>query len=971
MTTNSVSALLENITNYQYNPAGIQSTILQVLSDITDGTVTIVDPTNPFVFCLESAAVMTSAFLAKDETSTRKRYALCAQTPSDLYLHMSDKDYINRFATPSKTKFSILIPKQELLDALVEDPATGIKKIVIPRNTYFTISNTIFSIQYPVEIRQLVHGGLQIVYDTDIVSPLQSLTTNEIQFEYRKNTDNEYIYFELDVFQFDIITNTSSVNSAVDFKIDVDITDQYYYTRVYYENTDGTWTEMKTTHSDQVYDINTPTAVITVVDKRVTIRIPQIYTGTGIINTNVRVDVYETKGDINMILWEYKINAFSANWLAIDNNDNTKYVAPLGTIKTIIIYSDSTVSGGSNGVSFDTLRTQVIEGAVGDVSIPITNAQLDNNSPVSGYTIVKNIDNITNRVFLATRDTPLPVDDNLYTPAGASIETISTTIDKLITNSTVIDNTTSITITQKTIYQNIEGVITIVTDDELSILNGLTNDSKATLITANNYLYTPFHYVIDLTTDEMSVRPYYLDNPEIITKLFVDENDTTLIQVNTGNYVVGLSDTGYYIEITTSSETAYKGLADNDVFVQLAFTPTGESDKAYLNGVLQSINSDKERVYRFDLSTNYNVDSDGNIYFKKFCMYNDEPRLTKTSLITDFDIIYSTVSAKSAVWATSPIDNNIGAFLLPDNTYAITQEKLRVRFGYSLDTLWARARTVISSVEYKKWQANVPRYYEADIYKTDENGSAITLDANNNVVMTLLHAKGDPVLNEDGSPSYLHEIGDIVLDSNNNPIVANTRGLTRLLDIMLIEGAYWFATETSTVEYRNLITNTIVGWLTTDLETISKSLLDQSNIYFHPNSTLGYIDVLVDNGLTKKIFAGQTLKVVLSVPTYVYNDSALKNTLSKTTINTIYSLLKKQLISNDIITSELRKQYGDDVISVQVTGLGGISNNYSVMTVINDSERCSIRKRLTVTDDNKLMVEEDIDISFVKYSVDQ
>ena len=136
----AVSTLMANITNYQYNPVAIQSAIMQTLSDVTNGNIQIVDPSNPFVFCLEAAAVLTSAFMMKNEANTRKQYPYAAQTPEDLYLHMSDVDYVNRFALPSSTTFSLLLPVTEVLNKMVLDPITGIKKLVIPRNSYITIT---------------------------------------------------------------------------------------------------------------------------------------------------------------------------------------------------------------------------------------------------------------------------------------------------------------------------------------------------------------------------------------------------------------------------------------------------------------------------------------------------------------------------------------------------------------------------------------------------------------------------------------------------------------------------------------------------------------------------------------------------------------------------------------------------------------------------------------------------------------
>ena len=70
-----VDTLIADVTNYQYNPAAIQTAVLQKLTDATNGTLSVVDPSNPFIFCLESAAVLTAAACIKNEANTRKQCA--------------------------------------------------------------------------------------------------------------------------------------------------------------------------------------------------------------------------------------------------------------------------------------------------------------------------------------------------------------------------------------------------------------------------------------------------------------------------------------------------------------------------------------------------------------------------------------------------------------------------------------------------------------------------------------------------------------------------------------------------------------------------------------------------------------------------------------------------------------------------------------------------------------------------------
>lgn len=961
----AVNELISDVVLYQYNPSGIQRAALRKLTEATNGEIEVVDPTNPFVFCLEAAACMTAGYMIKNEASNRKQYAIAAQDSEDLYYHMSDKDYIDRFAVPSRTTFTLTFPVTELVDRMVDDTLNGIRKIVIPRNTFFTVAGTVFSLQYPIEIRQLAHGGLQVLFDASTSSPLQTLETNFINHQIISQATGDYLVFEVDVQQFSILSQKGTLNAATDFKVSITLDDQFYYARVYVEDSSGYWAEIKTTHSDQIYDPKSPTAVLRVIDKTVTVIIPQIYTSTSLLNRAIRMDIYQTKGPLEMILWEYPVDAFTATWQAYDKADNTIFSAPLSAFRNIMIYSDKVVTGGQNALSFEELRTRVITNAMSAPDIPITNVQIENVLTKQGYQVIKNIDSITNRIFVATKEMPTPT-VGLTTPASASIETVSFTLNDARHISTNIDNDFSVTLTPKTLYKNVNGVTSMVPAEEIDWLMALPADKRAYAVTTGGYLYTPFHYVLDTSTEEFDSRPYYLDDPVIDTKIFVSENDTTMLQVGAAIYGVVRTNTGYMIQIVLNSSDAFKALDDSQVYVQLAFVPYGEKDRAYLNGVFAGLSDSGERIYNFDLSTNFYLDSNHQLMLEKFLMYSTEPRLSAADLLTDFDLLIATTAQMPTTWRYANVDSVLGRFLLPPNTVGITHEKLRVRFGYALETLWARARSVITEVDYKTYAEDVPRVYEEDIYARDDLGSAISFDEAGNPVMTLLHAKGDPVLDSEGNVIYQYRRGDIMYDDQQQPIPVDARDLLRQTDIMMIEGAYWFATDLSSIKYRTTLTLTVVDWIMNDLAKLSGKLLEQTRVYFYPKTTLGAINVVVEDGLTKKITAAQAFNVTLYVSDIVYNNTSLKEKISSTTISALAEQLKKTTVTLDGIIEALRQRYGTDVISVQVEGLGGVEKLQAI-TVVDASDRCSLRKRLTAQPDGSMQLEEDVTITFLPH----
>lgn len=965
-----VSNLLDSISLYKYNPSNIQRVVLDHLRAITNGEVDIVDPTNPFVFLLEASAVNTASYMIENFANTRKQYPNAAQTPDDVYLHMSDKDFIDRFSTPAITKFSIMMQKDDLISKMVYDPGTLGKKVTIARNTEFIIAETTFSLQYPINIKQLAHGGLIISYDAEIISPLQTLQTSNIDYDIRTDsTGLEWIYFEFEVYQFKVNSITVPVSGSINFIQEVDLTDNFYYARVYTQNNinSDTWDEIYTTHTDQVYNNATPTAVLKVAGQVLTVSIPQIYINTNLIRSTLRIDVYETKGEITMVMENYPISAFSNKIKSIDETrDATVWTAAMVGIN-FIAYSTKVVSGGTQPLSFEKLKEKVIMNSIGTHNLPITNIQIESSLEKQGYQVVKNVDVITNRVFLATKPLPIPFDEKLITAGSASIETLVISMKEAIKQEGVKDNGLRITFTPDIIYTNNSGIINIFPKTQVNTLLNMSADNIATKVTNSNFLYSPFHYVMDSSKEEFELRPYYLDKPEIQTIRFISQNETTGYQINTQSFSIDRTPNGFKLTIATKSNKDFINLNDSNIFVQLSFIPVNEVARAFINGSLINKTADGERIFEFEINTNYDIDSNDNIIFNSLMMFTTDQKLTASSLLNTFDILYCTNDVSLSSWVPSNGDNYLGRFLLPPQTVNITHESIRINFGYSLKTLWARSRSVVASAPFVKYTEDIPWIYENDVFAKDPiTGAAFSFDAEGKVQYNILHTKGDPVLDSDFKQVMKHYAGEVKLDSFGKPIPTDVLLITRQVDLMFIEGAYFFATDSAAAKYRNDMVNTIVDWLTIDLTVMGGSLLEQTRLYFYPKKSMGRIAVVINDGKVTTVEAGQAFNVELYVKQEIYKNSDLRNVLSKDTIKTIDSLLKQPTISISEITAALRLRYGNDVVSVKVSGLGGVLN-LETLTVMNESDRCSIRKKLVKLPDGKLIVQEDIECTFINF----
>lgn len=970
-TNTSIKTVIDQVALYKNNPAGIKRVVYDHLRNILDEKVDIVDPTTPFTSLMESACVLTSAFMVEHEAGLRKQYASLAQTEDDLYYHMSDKDYIDRFASPAMTRFNLLIDLEELKEKLVLDPNTGIKKVVIPRNSEFVINDVVFSLQYPIEIKQLTHGGFQVVYDTTVTSPLQSLTTNVVDWSIRTVSVNQQqmMHLEFDVYQFSIVSYKGDLISSSGYKKKLSYKDQYYYCRVYYKNsqTNNEWTEMYTTHTDQVYDNNKPTAVLKVYYNSVEVMIPQVYFTSNLVSGGIRVDIFQTKGPVNMILENFKPSSFTANFILIDKDEVTEEISAFRSIQSVFPYASKTVSGGKDAIEFATLRERVIKNSIGAKDLPITNVQIETSLENSGFDIVKNVDVITNRQFLATKLLPKPFDEKLITAASASIETLIGSMDQIRVHSKVKDNGNRITIVPEMIFENNNGIISIVSANDEQALSSLDPDVLAKTVNERNFLYTPFHYVLDTTSSSFSVRPYYLDNPTAVSCQFVSQNDTTQLQVNTGTYKLVKTTEGFKLYVEVVSNQNYKDLDDSLVHVQLSFVPHGESNQAYLNGRLIGLTDEGERLFEFDIGSRFDIDKDDLIVLNSFNILSAGTYDLSSALDNTFQLYYSTSALMDASWVSRSEDSELGLYLLPSRIAFITKENIELKFGYALKNLWASARSIPAVSAYQTYDHNMPAVYDDDVYAIDTTtGSIFSFDASGNIVYNLLHAKGDPILDAQGMPVYKYRIGDTIRDSDNNPVPVSENSVVRQFDIMFIEGCYYFATDVASVVYKDSIVSTIVDWIIVDLYTLSQQLLEQTELFYYPKMTMGSIRIMNDKGVVSSIEANQSFIVNLYVSETTYENEDLRNELKISTINTIDNHLKGSTISVSTLTSLLKDVYSTDVIAFNVSGFGP-NQDIQMLTVLNEGERFAIKKKLSAQADGKLIVTEAVEVNFTQH----
>jgi hypothetical protein len=970
-----LSSLMANITQYRYNPSNIQRVILSHLSDVTNGVVDIVDPTNPFIFLLEASSVCTAAAITENDLNTQRQYPALANSIDDIYLHMSDVDYINRFASPSDTIFSMLIQLNSLKENMVDSPSEECAKVTIPRNTFFTVNGMVFSLQYPIDIKVFYNGAIQIEYVADVISPLQALTTNIIDHTTRTDPNGlVWLYFDLPITQFNLNTQQFSVMASTYFSDNIAFTDQYYYCRAYYKNSNSTgWVEMLTTHTEQVFDYRTPTMVLKVLGKTLNVSIPQVYINANQVDGDVRIDVYTTKGELNVNMINFSMNSFKTSLYAVDEyKDTSAYTAAMNNV-AMIAYCDKLLAGGGDGLTFEQLRAQVISNSTGPRTLPITNQQLISSVNNYGFSIVKDVDVVTNRIFLATKPLPAPSNPKLITAATLSIDTLINTFEQLSTLSTIKNNGTRLTITPDTLYLSNNGIITVYPDNLTKAIFAMLPSDKVSIVNKNKFIFSPFHYVLDNTSDEFITRAYYLNSPIANGLSFISQNPTALAVVNTASYGLVRIDNGYKLTIITKSDDMYKSINDANKNVQLAFIPTGETVRAYVNGTLLNKTGSGESIFEFELDTNFDIDNLDNLYFTNFKMFNTSDILSDTPLKNKFEIFYTTNSVP-VNFRPDNASTELGLFMLPANSIAITKEVVDLTLGLTLSDLWTNSRSVVNYNSYQTYSEDVPLYYAKDVYKIDPTTNSIfsfttpTEDGATQITYNILNHAGDPVLNPDGTQVYSHRAGDVMLDDSGNPIPSSGANTLRHVDMLFLDGVYYFTTDPAYRAYIKEVADVLSGYITVDLVNITNTLLEQTRIYYYAKRELGLVKVLNKDSITTTIESSQSFVVNYYVSSSVYGDINIRNNIINKTVNILNSAVAGTTIAISDVIDTLKATFGTGVIAVSVTGLGGKAN-YDVVTLVNDQDALSLNKILVELNDGSLIAVEDVTVNFYDHSL--
>lgn len=969
--------LMERLTLYKNNPGLIINALYDGLFTLSDGEFETLSVNSPFDFLMESAAMTAATLQDSHAMSYRKQYPRLATQYSDLYNHMFDDHYIGRFATPGKAKFDISFKLNELLAQLDITEENGISKLIFPRNSVILAKDYAFTFLYPVVITRLAHGGIQVLYDTSEPDPVQPLESNILDWDYTTLNNEDYLRIRPWLYQVKLTTYTDTLTQNYGYTKIYHLKDKFVHCRVYQIDQMGIEHELKTTHSDLVYDASEVTARLTYLENQLRVHIPPIYFNKGMTEWTIRVEIYTSLGNVEEPINEASTDSFTYQWDKLnDFQTDLSLVAPVEELSRPIILARSMLQGGTDGETFEETRDRVIN-FTSYAKIAITPAQLKRALSVNGYDLLKSRDTITSRSYYATRPLPVSRYDNFTTGAAASMETIRTSLAELAKHPHVRDNKRRLTITPQALFKSTAGIVSLVYPDQTPDVNNLGMESYVGEINKLEYMYTPFYYVCDTTKNEFDLRAYYLDRPKVENPIFIANNGSSQMSVSSDEIVIlrysDRNGEGYKIRVKTRSTDNYKQLDPEHLFCQLAISPLGE-EKTYasINGKVLGIVEDEDSettdvVFEFTIKTDWDITAQHGLICKDFYMFINEPRKFEFPLSCRLNFIYGVQNVQVKDYSPNAVDKMVNKEILnSDNIVAITHDAIQCEFGVHLDNFWSNGIAVQGQLKYKRYENDVPRVYTQNVYEIDEDGVFIV----ENDQLKIKHRIGDPVLDENQKPILKHHKGDVMMGTDGMPVLEDNGGrdLIRMLDILMIDGIYYFATDENDMNYRNDLGETLKDYITNDLKAISDRLLENTRLYFYPKRTMGEARVLVDHGAEIQIPMRLSFKVTYFLNEATYNDFDLRNAITSMTHEVINQHLERERVSRSDIIADLKAKAGEGVLGIDVDKFGP-NKDLTVFTAKDGSMRTSVKRLIRLQADKTLKVIEDIDVSFVKHDI--
>lgn len=956
----------KSLIDYAHNPDAMASILLSRISAASvDGvSYQLTNPTDPVAVLAEMATMMGHATIEANRQHMPIFYPAMARDFDDLYRHMSDGDMLDVFAQPSTAVMQYIISYDSLINKAEPKDGKGIRKLTIPRDSQVVVAGYTFTQQYPIELRVLPYGSVQAYIDSknkNPTNPLPDVFLN-CQVTTLPNTDIKILVVDVPMMQYAIATHHNSLVADLGWEGIYTYKNHFYTARVWnFKN--GGWVELPTKYSKVGYDRTKPTAVIKVDRNTVKVSIPEIYIKSGMVTGDIRVDIYDTLGPINVNLGGYSIDDYTINMRDFNKETENIYQLPLKNFELFGAMCSGYATGGRAQLPFDVLKERIINNAIGVKSLPISEKQLINEYQKSGISLEKVIDYVTNRVYHASSDAPASTIPEVSSPIG-TLNGMAV-LDRLTLEqaSSVIQHGQRFTITPDTVYKN---------DGSFKIDVNMTNSHKllpkrdlVALANQGGYYFSPFHYVLDLNNESVDVRPYWISTPKVVNRRFIDHNETLGLDVYTQAYSITKFERGYKIQTRTKSEKPYQDLRDDQLFAQLSFNLTADDrSTAYVNGTIVD-RQDDERVWEFIIETTLDIDRNDELIVNNFRVIADGPVAVPIPLDVTLNLFYGTVDYYPNGYRRSLMDEIV---VSPTrDAKAITHETLGVLLGKSLKLLWTASRPINDTINYERYEDTVYKTWEVNIVKMNGKYPEYEIidlpGGGKDVRVVYEHRVGELMLDENGEKIIKHRPGDVVYASNNKPVIANPRSIMYQFALSAFDAKYLFSDTRATKTYLVEVVESIVNMVTVTLVETSKQLLDETKIRYKPKTTIGHVEILRDDGSKDYIPSDMVFRLRTFLTAANRSNVELIKKVNDTIRRELANYLKEnRTISLSDMAEYIKASISGVTITIEFEKMGPEAD-LSMFTVLDQSASINVSKRLEISPEGSIVIKDNVIIT--------
>lgn len=944
---------LNNIKNLIYNPALMQKEILDLMANYENGKYIVSDPNNPFMLLMEASAINASSAVQEANNIIRKKYLSLAKEDEDIYHHFYEDILTNIFCQPAEAVIDFYVPVMDLRNNGVRPDGRDYYEITIPTNSVITVLDTQYCILNDIVIRLYDNGE---TYVEQLLNPENDLAYNDIgtlsSTIINTKQTTATIFFRTKVKQVSIQTITKNIIVAEGFTQLIPITDEYVFSNIFYKNisTNNVYKPLRKTHSDEYINPNIPCCYISVYDKQLLYRIPDPYIIEGNISGVVKIDIYTSKGN----LYE-PINKLDTSDFSLKLGDIGKSSSALAASKvTIVCHSQFLVNGGKNAQAFADLKNNLIQQGYVTQNLPITDKQIGTSGELYGYSIIKNLDVLTNREYLALKSLPTFTSKYVYAKQDVFFNTVHLDLKALKTNKYVTITSELVIIKSNAIFKLTNGQVTIADSTITTTLKDMPAVRLIQHMKENTYFYTPYYYFIRNDGLNTLISVYELDIPAINSYRILEKNNNIDVSVNIDRYLIEKTTRGYILYFTVIGNSKFDQLRPDCFYIQAQIALFGGKQSAYFD-----CGYDKDLGYYFlEIESDMDVNQDDLIKIT-----NGVSDLAVKRVPLTFNITLHLCTRDPAV---ADITGYLQAEVRTNGVVVLSKERFNVTVGYRYDNIHTNGILTYGKDKYKTYPEDVKEVYKENIYDIDPiTGSAFNCNLetdSHGLDFNLKFRKGEVVKDIEGNEVYRYRKGDVILDESGLPVIDTINGLEYFIDICMLELEFAIA---NTMDYKNYLKETMEilrNYVTVEIPAINNRLLENTKIKYKSYKSASPVFLNFN-----KVVKSTSYVIRPTIMLYFINTTDIPlDTLEtyKTTIGNIintyldYTQIKLEQIKNDI-----KQKVSENIVSVKLEGLD--ADNSEVIVLDDPNKKLTLGKVLDLNLNNEFVVKYDINIVIV------